>query len=73
MKTVQARLDADTGKTLTRLVNQLGMSPSMVLREGIRLLAASQPKSRKIVGLGKFASGISDLGSNKKHLAGFGR
>jgi hypothetical protein len=73
MKTVQARLDADTEKTLTRLVDQLGVSPSTVVREGIRLLAASQPKSRKIAGLGKFASGIPDLGSNKKHLKGFGR
>ena len=73
MKTVQARLDADTEKTLTRLVDELGVSPSMVVREGIRLLAASQPKSRKIAGLGKFASGIPDFGSNKKHLKGFGR
>jgi hypothetical protein len=73
MKTVQARLDADTEKTLARLVDQLGVSPSIVVREGIRLLAASQPKSRKIAGLGKFASGISDLGSSKKHLDGFGR
>ena len=73
MKTVQARLDNDTEKTLSRLVDQLGLSPSMVVREGIRLLAASQPKSRKIAGLGKFESGIPDLGSNKKHLQGFGR
>jgi hypothetical protein len=61
MKTVQARLD------------RLGLSPSMVVREGIRLLAATQPMSRKIAGLGKFSSGASDLGSNKKHLQGFGR
>jgi hypothetical protein len=73
MRTVQARLDADTEKTLTRLVDQLGLSPSMVVREGIRLLAATGPKSRKIVGLGQFSSGVSDLGSNKKHLRGFGR
>jgi hypothetical protein len=72
MKTVQARLDEDTQKTLARLVDQLGVSPSTVVREGIRLLAASQPKSRKIVGLGKFSSGVPDLGSNKKHLKGFG-
>jgi hypothetical protein len=73
MKTVQARLDADTEKTLSKLVDQLGLSPSMVVREGIRLLAATQPKSRKIAGLGEFSSGVSDLGSNKKHLQGFGR
>ncbi len=73
MRTVQARLDADTEKALAKLVGQLGMSPSMVVREGIRLLAASQPKSQKIAGLGEFSSGIPDLGSNKKHLRGFGR
>jgi hypothetical protein len=73
MKTVQARLDADTEKKLTRLVDQLGLSPSMVVREGIKLLAASQPKTRKIIGLGRFSSGIPDLGSNKKHLRDFGR
>lgn len=73
MKTVQARLDADTEKTLARLVNQMGLSPSMVVREGIRLLAATGPKKRKIVGLGKFSSGVPDLGSNKKHLRSFGR
>jgi hypothetical protein len=41
--------------------------------KGIRLLAATQPKSRKIAGLGKFSSGATDLGSNEKHLLGFGR
>jgi len=39
----------------------------------IRLLAACQPKSRKIAGLGKFSSGVPDLGSRKKHLQDFGR
>jgi hypothetical protein len=73
MKIVQARLDADTEKTLARLVDQLGVSPSMVVREGIRVLAASQPKTCKIAGLGKFSSGVSGLGSNKKCLRGFGR
>ena len=67
------RLDDDTEKTLSRLVDRLGMSPSMVVREGIPLLAASQPKTRKIAGLGKFESGVPGLGSNKKHLQGFGR
>jgi hypothetical protein len=54
MRTVQAKLDASTEKTLARLVDQTGLSPSMVIREAIRLLAASQPKSRKIAGLGEF-------------------
>jgi hypothetical protein len=29
-------------------------------------------RKRTVVGVGKFASGVSDLGSNKKHLRGFG-
>jgi hypothetical protein len=51
------------------------MSPSAVVREGIRLLAACQqaPEEKKIIGLGKFRSGIFDLGSNKRQLKGFGR
>lgn len=72
--TVQARLDPDARKTLALLVNELGWSPSKVVREGLRLLANSHPaaKRRRIAGLGKFASGVPDLGSNKKHLQGFG-
>ncbi len=72
MKTIQVRLDPQTQKALARLVDQMGLSPSTVILEGIRLLAAMQPKSRKIVGLGKFSSGIADLGSNRKHLRRFG-
>jgi hypothetical protein len=41
--------------------------------DAVRILPESQPKTRKIAGLGKFSSGVSDLGSNKKHLRGFGR
>jgi hypothetical protein len=72
---VQARLDPETHRVLNRLVRRLGMSPSALVREGIRLLAACQPApaEKKIIGLGKFRSGISDLGSNKRHLKGFGR
>lgn len=73
MKTVQARLDDETERMLARMVRQLGLSPSTIVREGIRLFAASQPRKRKIVGLGQFPSGIGDLASNKKHLEGFGR
>jgi len=46
-----------------------------MVREGIRLLAASHPGHGrlKIVGLGKFSSGRADLGSIKKHLRSFGQ
>jgi len=73
--TIQARLDEPSQKALEKLVKQTGWSPSKVVREGLRLLAACHPGkgSRKIIGLGKFASGIPDLGSNKEHLKGFGK
>lgn len=57
------------------LVRELGWTPSQVVREGLRILEAShlRRKGRGIIGLGKFRSGVTDLGSNKKHLRDFGR
>jgi hypothetical protein len=73
--TVQARLDAASRRDLAQLVQSLGWSPSKVVREALRRLASSHPPPGRprIVGLGKFSSGVRDLGSNKKHLSGFGR
>ena len=73
--TIQARLDERSHKALVELVNQLGWSPSKVVREGLRLLAVCKAGKgrRQIIGLGRFASGVRDLGSNKKHLRSFGR
>jgi hypothetical protein len=72
---IQARLDDQSRKRLAQLVGQLGWSPSRVVREGLRLLAACRLGNgrRTVIGLGKFKSGVPDLGSNKKHLKGFGR
>lgn len=57
------------------LVRELGWTPSQVVREGLRALEASylRRKKRGVIGLGRFCSGVPDLGSNKKHLRGFGR
>lgn len=57
------------------LVRELGWTPSRVVREGLCVLEASclRRKRRGVVGLGKFQSGIPDLGSNKRHLRDFGR
>jgi len=73
--TVQARLTAIEQQALARLVRQLGWSPSKVVREGLRLAAVAYPAAGRprVAGLGQFASGRPDLGSNKKHLRGFGR
>ena len=73
---VQARLDPDTRKALARLTKELGMSESEVVRAGLRLLDACQPrrKGRRFIGSGQFDSGIPDLATNKKqYLEDFGR
>ena len=72
---IQARLDDRSRKRLAVLVRELGWTPSRVVREGLRALEASylRRKRRGVVGLGKFRSGVPDLGSNKKHLRDFGR
>jgi hypothetical protein len=73
--TIQARLDEPSKKMLSELIRRLGWSQSKVVREGLRLLAACHLGNgrRKIIGQGKFASGVGDLASNKEHLRGFGR
>ena len=73
---VHARLDPETERLLNRLKRQRGWNDSQVVRRGIRALAQLELKAgqgRKIIGLGKFCSGVSDLGSNERHLDGFGR
>jgi hypothetical protein len=72
---VQARLDRETQAALESLVRRLDWSPSRVVREGLRLMAAcyGTASQTKVVGIGRFASNITDLGSNEKHLKGFGR
>ena len=56
-------------------MRELGWSPSQVVREGLRILEASylHRKKRGVIGLGKFCSGVLNLGTNKKHLKDFGR
>jgi hypothetical protein len=72
---IQARLDDRSRKRLQVLVRELGWSPSQVVREGLRVLEASylRKKKRGVIGLGKFCSGLPDLGSNKRHMRNFGR
>ncbi len=74
-ETVQARLDAGSRQTLQRLVRRLGKTPSEVVRDGLRLLdsCTTHEGRARIIGLGRFSSGVKDLGSNKRHLEGFGR
>jgi Ribbon-helix-helix protein, copG family len=72
---VQSRLDPETLDLLTRLRRRTGLSDSELLRRGLHRLAENGPRARRhrIVGVGKFASKVTDLGSSKRHLRGFGR
>lgn len=74
-RTVNARLDPETERLLARLRRESALSDSELVRRGLHALAERYParRTRKIVGLGRFRSGLSDLGSNKSHLDGFGR
>jgi hypothetical protein len=73
-KTVQARLDKDSLLSLQRLAKRTGLSPSEIVRRGIRLVDSIEGSQASwIIGTGKFDSGITDLGSNKRHLRGFGK
>lgn len=74
-KVVHARLDDESDHLLAKVRKQSGLSNSEIIRRGLRLLAA-QPlagSAPQITGIGRFASGRRDLGSNKVHLSGFGR
>jgi hypothetical protein len=75
MTTVQARLDHQSHARLKRLVQRFGWTPSRVVREGLQLLDVyyGKPAGKRFVGIGRVDSGITDLGSNKKHLEGFGQ
>jgi hypothetical protein len=74
---VHARLDEQTRKIMRRLQRRHGWSESDIVRNGIRALGDAEPpagqRTRRIVGVGKFASGMDDLGSNGEHLRDFGR
>jgi hypothetical protein len=73
-RVIHARLDAETERMLRRLERRFGWSDSQVVREGIKVLDGLTLRGpRRVVGLGRFSSGIPDLGSNKAHLKGFGR
>ena len=72
---IHARLDGQTEQLLREIERRLGWSDSQVVREGIKALNVLlvPTRSRQIVGLGRFRSGVRDLGSSEAHLKGFGR
>lgn len=74
---VHARLDEHTRKIMRRLQRRYGWSDSDIVRNGIRALGEKElsaaERTRRIEGLGEFASGVHDLGSDAGHLRDFGR
>ena len=72
--TVQARLDEDTQAALKRLVQRHGMTASDVIREGIRLVEQRRTgfKYPRLIGIGMYDSGVTDLATNKKYMEDFG-
>ena len=73
---VQARLSPEDRKLLDELVRDLDRTPSEIVREGLRLVRKAHSTvsaAHRIIGTGKFRSGIPDLATNKKYLEGFGR
>ena len=74
---VHARIDKHTREIMRRLQRRHGWSDSEIIRIGIRALGDTDllpgQRAEQIVGVGRFASGVKDLGSNKEHLKDFGR
>jgi hypothetical protein len=72
--TIQVRLDEQTRKRLRLLARELGWTFSQVVSEGLRVLEATHSRRRKqdIIGLGRFCSGIYDLGSHKSTCESLG-
>ncbi len=73
-RVIHTRLDPETEKMLHELERSFGWTPSQVVREGIKALNGflAPGGRRRIIGVGRFRSGVADLGSNKEHLQGFG-
>ena len=72
---VHARLDPESEDILARLRRRTGLCDSEIIRRALGALDAQSPAGHRvsIVGLGKFKSGLPDLGSNREHMKGFGR
>ena len=72
---IHARLDSATERMLRACQRRWGWSDSEVVRQAIQMLGGLlvRGRARPLVGVGRFRSGLPDLGSNKDHLQGFGQ
>jgi hypothetical protein len=71
---IQTRLNEATKAALKNAARQQGRSVSELVREGVELVISRHSASprRKIIGVGRFKTGIPDLSTNPKHMEGFG-
>jgi hypothetical protein len=74
---VHARLGEEERAALRELVRDTGQSESVIVRRGLRLVAAEERRRRSALHLagrsvGRFKGGPRDLSSDRKHLEGFG-
>jgi hypothetical protein len=71
---VRVQLDAETRLTLDRLRRSTGLTDSELVRRALRAFADREARGSRprTFGLGQFESGVSDLATNRSHLAGFG-
>lgn len=74
-RTIQARLDGPAQAALEKLARRWGWTTSRIVRHALRQLGEREGPVRRrgILGVGQFASGQRDLGSNPEHLRGMGR
>jgi len=72
--TIQARLDKESQAALDRLLRRKGVTASEVVRESLIALdhQSEEKAPPKMIGIGCFASGLTDLATNKKYMEGFG-
>jgi len=72
--TIQARLDDETHAALERLVERHGWTASEAVRKSILSIDKRENGRRtpKLIGIGMFDSGLTDLATNPKYMEDFG-
>lgn len=73
---IQARLDEETQALRAELKERLGWTDAKIVREAIKVLASITPQAngkRRLSGVGKYDSGVTDLATNPKYMEGYGK
>jgi predicted transcriptional regulator len=77
MVTLTVKVDEETAAWLDRQAHKAGGGRSTIIRQALALLRKRSGKGSALEAagdlVGSVRSGVKDLGSNKRHLKGFGR